>query len=77
MGVGEGCAEVGGPSFLGCWDVGERCWREGLEGCMEGCHCVYKGAAEVEEWGFLGDQIEEITRLGMLSELDTIVALFL
>lgn len=64
---------------LSSWDagtlengVGERDWR-----------AVWRAAIvctrELQRWrsGVPGDQTEEITRLGMLSELDTIVALFL
>lgn len=61
---------------LSSWDagtlengVGERDWR-----------AVWRAAIvctrELQRWRS-GDQTEKITRLGMLSELDTIVALFL
>ena len=60
--------------MLGRWrTVLER----GIGGLYGGLPLCVQGSCRGGGVGVPGDQIEKITRLGMLSELDTIVALFL
>ena len=51
--------------------------ERGIGGLYGGLPLYVQGSRRGGGLGVPGDQIEDITRLGMLSELDTNVALFL